>query len=30
PCRRCGAIIRRSEFMNRSSYWCPVCQTRPR
>ncbi|WP_019147625.1 bifunctional DNA-formamidopyrimidine glycosylase/DNA-(apurinic or apyrimidinic site) lyase [Timonella senegalensis] len=30
PCRRCGAIIRRSEFMNRSSYWCPTCQTRPR
>lgn len=30
PCKRCGALIRRSEFMNRSSFWCPVCQTKPR
>ncbi|XRQ03812.1 bifunctional DNA-formamidopyrimidine glycosylase/DNA-(apurinic or apyrimidinic site) lyase [Actinomadura welshii] len=30
PCRRCGAPIRRDEFMNRSSYTCPVCQPRPR
>lgn len=30
PCDRCGALIRRSAFMNRSSYWCPSCQPRPR
>jgi len=30
PCRRCGALIRRDAFMNRSSYSCPVCQPRPR
>lgn len=30
PCRRCGAPIRRERFMNRSSYSCPRCQTRPR
>jgi formamidopyrimidine-DNA glycosylase len=30
PCRRCGAIIRRESFMNRSSYSCPRCQPRPR
>jgi formamidopyrimidine-DNA glycosylase len=30
PCRRCGALIRRDPFMNRSSYSCPVCQRRPR
>ena len=30
PCRRCGAGIRREKFMNRSSYYCPKCQTRPR
>lgn len=30
PCRRCGTAIRRSPFMNRSSYWCPKCQPRPR
>ncbi|HSR84687.1 MAG TPA: bifunctional DNA-formamidopyrimidine glycosylase/DNA-(apurinic or apyrimidinic site) lyase [Streptosporangiaceae bacterium] len=30
PCRRCGALIRRDPFMNRSSYTCPVCQPRPR
>ncbi|MXP22512.1 bifunctional DNA-formamidopyrimidine glycosylase/DNA-(apurinic or apyrimidinic site) lyase [Gordonia sp. HNM0687] len=26
PCRRCGAIMRREQFMNRSSYYCPRCQ----
>lgn len=30
PCRRCGAVIRRGKFMNRSSYYCPRCQPRPR
>lgn len=30
PCRRCGALIRREPFMNRSSYSCPACQPRPR
>ena len=30
PCRRCGAMVRRDAFMNRSSYSCPVCQPRPR
>ena len=35
PCRRCAAAgihasIRREQFMNRSSYTCPVCQPRPR
>jgi formamidopyrimidine-DNA glycosylase len=30
PCRRCGTPIRRDPFMNRSSYWCPRCQPRPR
>jgi formamidopyrimidine-DNA glycosylase len=29
-CRRCGAVIRREKFMNRSSYYCPKCQPRPR
>jgi len=29
-CRRCGAVIRRDKFMNRSSYSCPRCQPRPR
>lgn len=29
-CRRCGAVIRREKFMNRSSFFCPVCQTLPR
>ena len=29
-CRRCGAVIRREKFMNRSSYYCPRCQPRPR
>lgn len=26
PCRRCGTPIRRSPWMNRSSYFCPRCQ----
>lgn len=26
PCPRCGTPIRRIAFMNRSSYFCPVCQ----
>ena len=30
PCRRCGTIMRREQFMNRSSYSCPRCQPRPR
>ena len=35
PCSRCAAVginstIRREQFMNRSSYSCPVCQPRPR
>ncbi len=30
PCPRCGTPIRRSAFMNRSSYWCPRCQRPPR
>jgi formamidopyrimidine-DNA glycosylase len=30
PCRRCGAVIRRDKFMNRSSFYCPRCQPRPR
>jgi formamidopyrimidine-DNA glycosylase len=30
PCRRCGAVIRRERFMNRSSFFCPRCQPRPR
>ena len=29
PCPRCGTPIRRSTFMNRSSYFCPVCQPAP-
>jgi formamidopyrimidine-DNA glycosylase len=34
-CRRCAAagrtsLLRREQFMNRSSYTCPVCQPRPR
>jgi formamidopyrimidine-DNA glycosylase len=29
-CGRCGAVIRREAFMNRSSYTCPRCQPRPR
>jgi formamidopyrimidine-DNA glycosylase len=30
PCDRCGTPIRRQEFMNRSSYFCPACQPVPR
>ena len=30
PCDRCGAAVRRAAFMNRSSYFCPVCQPVPR
>lgn len=26
PCTRCGTPIVRQKFMNRSSYFCPVCQ----
>ncbi len=29
PCRRCGTAIRRSPWMNRSSYYCPRCQRTP-
>jgi formamidopyrimidine-DNA glycosylase len=30
PCSRCGTPIVRIAFVNRSSYFCPVCQPRPR
>jgi formamidopyrimidine-DNA glycosylase len=30
PCPRCGTLIRRDPFMNRSSFSCPRCQPRPR
>lgn len=30
PCPRCGATMRREQFMNRSSTSCPRCQPRPR
>ncbi|MFN8194745.1 MAG: bifunctional DNA-formamidopyrimidine glycosylase/DNA-(apurinic or apyrimidinic site) lyase [Nocardioidaceae bacterium] len=30
PCDRCGSPIRRVAFMNRSSYFCPLCQPAPR
>ena len=30
PCSRCGTPIRRVAFMNRSSFFCPVCQPVPR
>jgi len=30
PCDRCGTPIRRTAFMNRSSYFCPACQPAPR
>lgn len=30
PCSRCGSLIRRVAFMNRSSYFCPACQRPPR
>lgn len=29
PCARCGTLIRRERFMNRSSFWCPRCQRPP-
>jgi formamidopyrimidine-DNA glycosylase len=29
-CYRCGSVIRREKFMNRSSFYCPKCQPRPR
>ena len=29
-CSRCGTPIRRVTFMNRSSFFCPVCQPAPR
>ncbi len=29
PCPRCGTPVRRDQFMNRSSFTCPVCQPRP-
>jgi formamidopyrimidine-DNA glycosylase len=30
PCTRCGTPVVRVSFMNRSSYFCPRCQPRPR
>jgi len=30
PCPRCGALVQRAAFMNRSAYTCPRCQPRPR
>ncbi|MFI5822574.1 bifunctional DNA-formamidopyrimidine glycosylase/DNA-(apurinic or apyrimidinic site) lyase [Streptomyces rishiriensis] len=30
PCKRCGTPMRRRPWMNRSSYFCPKCQTPPR
>ncbi|MGZ4457264.1 MAG: bifunctional DNA-formamidopyrimidine glycosylase/DNA-(apurinic or apyrimidinic site) lyase [Nocardioides sp.] len=30
PCSRCGTAVVRVAFMNRSSYFCPRCQPRPR
>jgi formamidopyrimidine-DNA glycosylase len=30
PCARCGTPIRRTAFMNRSSFFCPSCQRPPR
>ena len=30
PCERCGTPIRRTHFMNRSSFFCPRCQPAPR
>ncbi|MGW1026826.1 bifunctional DNA-formamidopyrimidine glycosylase/DNA-(apurinic or apyrimidinic site) lyase [Streptomyces sp. NPDC002577] len=29
PCRRCGTVMRRRPWMNRSSYFCPRCQRLP-
>ena len=30
PCPRCGTLVIREKFMNRSAYSCPRCQRRPR
>jgi len=30
PCSRCASPVARVAFMNRSSYFCPRCQARPR
>lgn len=30
PCTRCGTVIVREPFMNRSSFSCPTCQPKPR
>lgn len=30
PCDRCGTVMRREAFMNRSSTFCPTCQRPPR
>ncbi|MDQ1536457.1 MAG: formamidopyrimidine-DNA glycosylase [Actinomycetota bacterium] len=30
PCPRCGTVLRREAFMNRSSFFCPRCQPAPR
>ena len=30
PCSRCGTTVVRVPFMNRSSFFCPMCQPRPR
>jgi formamidopyrimidine-DNA glycosylase len=30
PCPRCGTAVRRTAFMNRSSFYCPTCQRPPR
>ncbi|GAA1240637.1 bifunctional DNA-formamidopyrimidine glycosylase/DNA-(apurinic or apyrimidinic site) lyase [Prauserella halophila] len=30
PCKRCGTPIGRERFTNRSSYFCPSCQRKPR
>ena len=30
PCLRCGTLMRREAFANRSSFRCPRCQRRPR
>jgi formamidopyrimidine-DNA glycosylase len=30
PCTRCGSEMAREPFMNRSSFFCPTCQRRPR
>jgi formamidopyrimidine-DNA glycosylase len=30
PCPRCGTLVRRDPFMNRSAFSCPKCQPRPR